>query len=840
MKRGVTTSTRSAVQSRSLLLFFLILAFISSTKVIQCQTFTLDVFEQPQDSTEFVVDSTGQVAVNIVMKSASNNPLYADLRLTQFTSDNVPPGDVTIKLPNEPEENWKQERSKVKLSPGNNTIYLVASLPTLQNYVGMLRLSPTSGDTISWKILLRRLGSFKPAEILLSKHTINLTVQNPFIQGVNDNPAFYLTLSEKENRWALEGITLGIVEVSTAPESGFTIDNMMVFINGNTVTNFSAWPPRNNDEYSKQLLIRRIPEDGTAQLKVALKNLDPGSYNVKLRIKAANTKEAAEQIVTLNLTVRSNIWWAIIVLIGAIIISFISTKWVEVLRSKYNLKKQIYDLNYNWLKSEPSYAAVIWVRSTIRQCRSILNKIWIGTPDIIQEKIDQAKEMIEILESVRLTRDQIENCHENSLIKKRLRQEFNDIISLLKAEPVSKPVKDEFEKRLTEFNKLLDKKQFINEYWNILRREMEILIQEINVEKNTEENTEGNTEQEKTKKTKKDLETLTKTEIVHNQITVMVNKMKEMVKATPGRVKIVAYEKYYSKLKILWLIRNSVDDFPNFNKTNDESFLEDCFLVFDEDLWELITGKNKTSKIWIENPLQDGPEFNEAFQPIQFKVKTDNSIVNESFLFTRGIRYEWELKLKKRLWLRITSWLKGPFSYKTRTKAEKLTPISNEPNVVQFAPWPGKVIASVNLYWEDKKLLNVTTSGKPASAPAPEIIKTKDQDTALNPPPPTEETKTTENDVEENTKESKAVEIGRSKTFNFLRSFNSAEVIAFVFIIIFATITGLQAVYYSTDGFGSCNDFITLFLWGAGLDQTKNALKIVRDYNAQKKQDQPA
>ncbi len=49
---------------------------------------------------------------------------------------------------------------------------------------------------------------------------------------------------------------------------------------------------------------------------------------------------------------------------------------------------------------------------------------------------------------------------------------------------------------------------------------------------------------------------------------------------------------------------------------------------------------------------------------------------------------------------------------------------------------------------------------------------------------------------------------------------------------IIAIVTGLSMFYYNSPTFGSYKDYISLFLWGAGVDQGKNFLQAMQTYSA--------
>jgi hypothetical protein len=57
-------------------------------------------------------------------------------------------------------------------------------------------------------------------------------------------------------------------------------------------------------------------------------------------------------------------------------------------------------------------------------------------------------------------------------------------------------------------------------------------------------------------------------------------------------------------------------------------------------------------------------------------------------------------------------------------------------------------------------------------------------------------------------------------------------VISFILAAIVAIVTGLSTFYFKNPVFGSLQDYLSLFLWGTAVDQTKNALQILQSYSA--------
>ena len=69
------------------------------------------------------------------------------------------------------------------------------------------------------------------------------------------------------------------------------------------------------------------------------------------------------------------------------------------------------------------------------------------------------------------------------------------------------------------------------------------------------------------------------------------------------------------------------------------------------------------------------------------------------------------------------------------------------------------------------------------------------------------------------------VKILPSTIFATHKAFRNVEWFAVIAAWMVAGISGILTFYFKNDSFGSASDYLTLFLWGAGVDQTKNFIQ---------------
>jgi hypothetical protein len=187
----------------------------------------------------------------------------------------------------------------------------------------------------------------------------------------------------------------------------------------------------------------------------------------------------------------------------------------------------------------------------------------------------------------------------------------------------------------------------------------------------------------------------------------------------------------------------------------------------DQREWERI----KADPLQLRVPKPAGGDGLEAFQVLQFSVTASNPRIEGTYVFRHKIEYQWNLQLtlKKR--------------WKRNTENVVLEPLSLGPSVVQYFPLPGAVSASVTLrYGNDSKPIHAS-------------------DQAF---------------------------IYPSSDFQPYKILAGTEVVSWVISAITAVATGLSMFYFKGTSWGTYQDYLTMFLWGMGVDQGKTFLQALQ------------
>ena len=237
---------------------------------------------------------------------------------------------------------------------------------------------------------------------------------------------------------------------------------------------------------------------------------------------------------------------------------------------------------------------------------------------------------------------------------------------------------------------------------------------------------------------------------------------------------MVEKENAFAALNLLWERRNMPDVLDDIATLQHEKRpIEELFEAADQDAWQRL--KDAKNKIHLRGPMRASPEPCEVYQPLRFDVVPADPWLRGNYLFQHGLEYQWNIQVARNTWFLERS---------KPAPEEALTPVTHEPRVLQYAPWPGRMTASVTLVFRDQEI--ELPSAKPAHQ-----------------------------------------EIDTSSVFRWRRAFSRMEYLSSFLALILGVATGLSTYYFGNATFGSAKDYLTLLLWGAGADQAKNFVQLL-------------
>lgn len=645
----------------SLVLPLVLLALRSAAA--EAPPFALDVVASASQEVALTVPPNGLAPLTIIRTSPTGAPLAVDLVLSEFTGEQGNSISVDLSIPGEPKRQKQPQQKGVRVSGPLLPIRLaVPKLPTGGKYTGRLILISGAKDLLVWKVVLIGPGGFRPATLLLDRGAVTINVTQPLIRwhnthcfprlgswrplcwGPTEEPHFSVHLREKSGQWLLEGVTVRLEQATKAPAQGFDLNrNLAFWFNDVAIADFGASPAQGE---------RVIPVNAQGTVRMALRNLSAGEYNAILRFQAANSVDDDGQRLALTVQVRHPIWWAISMLLVALFLSFLATKFVGMLRQRAAFLQQLREIRPPWLSQDQPVLPVVWVRALLRQAEELSERFWLTGQSQIDTRLGQVSGLISVLARVRQIRQEFDQHLPMDFVKVRAIVALGRIVSRLDASPLSEQTTAQFMKELDALASWIQTNQQQVCYWAELSDAINVLLAEVKLDAITDPIAKP---------------------IVARLLTTLVNP-----NVPPNLRAMMDLDGDYARLKILWERRNT-SEFPLLlAKEQAREPLAAIFHVADEETWKRMV-QTPPQQFRIALPQGIGLDPIEAYDPLIFKIEPAESDLARTHLFLHGLRYEWT------------------FSLAQKSETLVLNPVTAEPQVVQYMPKPGILTVSVTI-----------------------------------------------------------------------------------------------------------------------------------------------
>jgi hypothetical protein len=715
-------------------------------------------------------------------------------------------------------------------------------------YTGNLLLTSEDNYTpVIWKI------NIKPATGILALDMVRIDRNLTYWPWGTQSDCITVNVREKTGRVLLDGVSASLEQVIKSPGEGFDLkSNVEFFFNGQNVPDFTQWlspPPPSSQSTSPQAPATQSPstqpspsppspsassasaspstqlnatqsknsdqgcgpdsgqpssqaQDGQASRSIAANNglatvglrvhgLKAGEYNVVIRFQSSNSSNDDAKLV-LNLQVRHHWTWPLLVLILAVILSFAATKVVSSLRQRFNFMRRIEELKPAWLNDEPKLLPVVWAQAILRQSQDLSKRFWLTGEDQIEQRVTQVEGMMKVLDRIRVLRNDIQSSALRKYVKYRAIAQLNAIVSSIGSGFVDDATVKDLNDSLTNLRQWLDDTVGPRSYWRDFRMDIALLLSEVEP----------------------------------SFFPDLYNPLREVTEQNPPAQDppkdVIHIEEQYAKMKLVWERRNAppqeLEELKTAAKDTTKA-KEEIFRQADQEAWNRLKKENDKGALKIKIPTVDAINPLAEYTPAQFSIEptTDESLA-ETYLFRHGLKFEWTFTVTlagrsiPRKLLRGTLTLIKSAIYKLRSatlnvyhralrksaeklnepdkqRTMKLTPVTEEPQVIQYFPQTGEAKVEVKISWKGAPGELITL---PCPAPLP---------------------------------------ISVCYDFNLFRGLEKVEVISFFVAAFAAILTGITTFYLKNTGFGTASDYLTLFAWGFGVDQSKNFLQNLQAYS---------
>jgi hypothetical protein len=695
----------------------------------------------------------GPIEISVVYNGQKSETVRLDSSL--FTSDG---GSVVANVSdcNRPQA---EQPVTIAVDPGSvfRICLTVEALPTQAKYTGRLILSSPNTATF-----VRAISLVQPAiqqgVLVLDRAVVAKTVTRstwPRTAASGAQAEFSVTLHDKTGAVPLNGLSVRLEQVSTSPEEGFDLHGNVAFImeGAKPAAGTGANPPTHaTDDTTTDLASppttddaarRSIPAGTQSEVRVALTHLEAGDYSAVLHFTASNATSDDARL-QLNVHVRDSVWWALVWLILALIISFVGTKVLTSKSRRAALLQQIRAMQPAWFASLPPSPPVIWTQAVLHQAQRLSKKFWLTSPDLIDARVAGVKNVLAVLDRARQLRERLALAFDQ-LVLQRAIMTVERVMSLIGAGTLDDATMKSIDENLASLEDWLDIAKFPSLFWENIAP----LIQSLQVQIGDAPAPDA----------ARDLVGTLKADIA----AALANPPQ-----TSGAVERVYQQ--YAKLRIIWDQKD--DAGPLVNAASD---IDEFFKLADDRTWQRVKG----APLKLRPPVATDPDGFEAYDTLQFSVDASDPFIDRSFLFRHKIEYHWTFTLTP------TKTPAEKWGWRRAPATVSLTPISQGPSVVQYFPRPGQVQASVKLvYQSDSKELG----------PVPGPL------------------------------------INASSDFASYKIVAGTEVVSWVIAGLVAIATGLSMFYYKGTSWGSHQDYLTLLLWGIGVDQGKNFLQAMQAF----------
>jgi hypothetical protein len=382
----------------------LLLAALSLAPVAWAQTlpFTLGTLASGTE-VPLTVTSDSELTLHLVRTKLKDSPPTIDLQVTQFTDDAGRQLDVQLIVGNQPDAPKRLEHRGLALTGPVLPVRLaVPQLRTPGKYIGFLILSSGNSDPLVWRIVLNPPGRARPATLEINPRVKTVSIPCLFQCGQVEHPDFYVSLGDKTGMWPLDTITVRQEQTTT----DFDLRNLTFWFNGvksdlsGTASSAkkTATAPKNPSAPPPWMAARgERPVIG-----IAVHGLPAGEHTTTLRFQASNSGDDDGQKLALTVRVRHSMLWALLLLVAAVVVSFVTTKILVMIRQHLAFMSRVRDLDKGWLWQMDCVRPVVWARDVLHQTQALSRRYWLTGQARIDTQLTQISTLLGVLEKAHM------------------------------------------------------------------------------------------------------------------------------------------------------------------------------------------------------------------------------------------------------------------------------------------------------------------------------------------------------------------------------------------------------------------------------------------------------
>jgi hypothetical protein len=635
--------------------------------------FTLDIAATGQTTPTLAVPSPSRVALKII-RSGRAPTGKAMLDLAPFTSEQGVVQRFTVSLGDAAAQGGDHIADIAMDEPViTANLNVPGNLPT-GTYSGNLILTPPDNQAPTvWRVVVKTVNLVRPAVLVLDRNTAPATSVRPaFCLGgscLGGEPATVtVRVRDKTGTQPLSKVMVRL-EAPTGTAATEQPKIVAMTFNGRDVGDLFAAPTVNARDVA-------IGEQGVVALTFD-RALEPGEYTVPLRFTAANSGDDDLQRLTITIKARDSVFWAVVVLLLAAVLSFLATRVVSMMRQRASFLIRVHAMRPAWLAQEPQIVALIGLRATLRQAEDLSRRFWLTGQKEIDARLTAAGKLLAILDRIRQIRSRI-NMIADEMVRQRAGWKLHEIAEGLDPTPLSDADVTRLNAQLDAFDDWCASGSTKQEdvYWAEVEACIKAAIAEVKPFDDA------------------DAQRLADT-------------LKGMLPGSkPATLGLMSdADVIYRRLIILWGVRGHTDWLRHIVQAHpippaNWPLIEDVYRVIDEGWWDILKDARATH-CRVEGPPAAFDEL-EAYDTVMFTldVTTQNEAdqaLRESFLLRNKLTYLWT----------FTNTVGG----KTRSWPVR----SAQPQVAQYSPAKGQLaVADVQVAYRGQPGPSVQPSAQVA------------------------------------------------------------------------------------------------------------------------------
>lgn len=618
--------------------------------------------------------------------------------------------------------------------PGVLTLRLQG--PPLANagkYTGNLAVLEDGKPVQTLRLAIQRAPTPRPAKVVVEPKSLAVYQR---VGGWSSPGAFSFQVRNIGSDWPAEGVFLRLLEAT--PPAGANFDptrNLRLSWNRQAGEDLWRSPAPGSG-------VRSIAPHQQAEVNGELRGLAAGEYTLKIGFGMANAPADADQQLSMKLYVKHRWGWALLVLMLAMIISYIATKFVESQRRRVGYLAKVAEIRPPWLRDEPAVLPAVAARSILTQVEDRNQDTWSALfgQDVSKAHVEKAERLIRIVERLRQTSQGAKGKPWDRMVTHRFNKRLSSTIGALEPHGLTEERTKQMETDLAALEQWFDDSRRDELHWKSLKVDMEALIAQIN------------------------------TAVFDANHRAVVDALHAAVeaglKAQLGGRALYQLEEQYAKLKIFWerQQKNDVDAVRVLHaalKNKPAMSIDEFFALADGLAWERL----KHAELEFTAPVHNDVDPPRAYELVRFEIAPKNDPAGAYYHFKHGIEYTWSIEFDK-----------GETGNRKRLNTRR----TREPRLVHYCPAPGRLYVRVSLRYGG------------------EILEKEAKD---------------------------SWKIGDSSEYGWMSLFRLNEMLALGIAFGLAAVSGMATFYFKNPVFGAIGDYLALFIWGAGVDQTKNLIQ---------------